>query len=467
MNLKNSLFAGLILATLSIGCSDDDAELPAPNTGVVGVSVSASDINEDAGSVTVTFSTNTTFDTNLSIAFTTSGSASAGADYEAFSGNATIVAGESAVSGTLIINDDSDVEDDEEIIITITSVTGDTNATASETPVTITIRDNDSFPLENGILVLHEGNFFGGNASVSFVTEDLTTVTNGVFIKANAGPLGDVAQSIAFNDGLAYIVVNNSQKIEVVNRFNFESVATIDSGLLNPRYMVFANGKGYVTNWGDGTVADDDYVAVINLDDHTVESTIAVEEGPEEILANGDMLYVAHRGGFSQNNIVSVIDVATNAIETVTVGDVPDTMQFDANGNLWVLCAGVPSFTGNETAGSLVIVDISNNTVSNTFNFGLTEHPEHLSVNGSTLYYYLAGEVFAMEMDATDLPSSPVISGVSFYDMAINEGLLYGTDAKDFASNGSLEIYNLTTNSLVDSKEVSIVPSEVYFNGDF
>ena len=229
--------------------------------------------------------------------------------------------------------------------------------------------------------------------------------------------------------------------------------------------MAIVNGKGYVTNWGDGFASDDDFVAVINLENNTVETTIPVEEGPERILTDGDNIYVAHQGGFSQNNILSVIDVSDNSVEKITVGDVPNSLQLDGSGNLWVLCGGKPSYTGDETAGSLVIVNTETNAVSNTFPFETTEHPGSLSKDGdNTLYYYLAGSIYEMASDATELPATPEITGLSFYDMTVNDGRLYGVDAKDFASNGSLEVYDLGDNSLVTSKEVSIIPGEVYFN---
>ncbi len=87
---------------------------------------------------------------------------------------------------------------------------------------------------ENGILISHEGNFTSGNASVSYVSNDYSIVENSVFNNVNSRLLGDTAQSIAFNEGLAYIIVNVSQKIEVVDRYTFKSIATIDTGFNKP-----------------------------------------------------------------------------------------------------------------------------------------------------------------------------------------------------------------------------------------
>ena len=44
---------------------------------------------------------------------------------------------------------------------------------------TITVAPRGDY--ENGLLISHEGNFFGGNASVSYVSGDLNTVENNVF----------------------------------------------------------------------------------------------------------------------------------------------------------------------------------------------------------------------------------------------------------------------------------------------
>ncbi|MEM6893351.1 MAG: Calx-beta domain-containing protein [Bacteroidota bacterium] len=456
-----TIFTGLLF----VACSDDDDGQPV----IPGVSISTTEttFGEGDGTVTVSFSTTETFSNDVVLTYEVTGSATAGEDYTALLGTLTLSAGQSTVTQGLVLLDDDAVEQSEEIIITLTAVDGETDFIASNNTVTLTITDNDSFAFENGILVLHEGNFFGGNASVSFVSDDLSTVTNGIFTDVTGEFLGDVAQSMAFDGDLAYIVVNNSQKVEVVNRFSFESVGTVDMGLTNPRYMTFANDKGYVTNWGDGSNPDDDYVAVIDLANLTVESTIPVPEGPEWIINNGNTLYVAHQGGFNQNNIVSVIDASTNtAGDPITVADRPNSMQL-VNDELWVLSGGNPAFTGNETAGQLDKIDVTTNTVEETFEFTQTDHPNYLSVDGNSLYYLLNGSVFKLDVSDTTLPTTAEITGVSFYDMTVNDGNLYGVDAKDFASNGSLEIYNLSDNSLTESLDVSIIPGGVYFNGAF
>ena len=324
---------------------------------------------------------------------------------------------------------------------------------------------------DDGILVLNQGNFGAGNASVSFISEDLSEVENGIFGTVNeVAALGDTAQSIAFNADVAYIVMNGSQKIEVVDRYTFESIASIggpdQADLLNPRYMAIANGKGYVTNWGDGTDPDDDFVAVINLQNNTVETKIPVSEGPERLLIKDHFLYVALLGGFNFNHIVAVIDATSNTvIDTITVAEAPNSLQLDADDNLWVMSGGKPAYTDAETAGELNKIDTATHTVTETFTFGPTEHPGDLCYENNILYYSVAGNIFKMNVSDTAIPLQAEFTGTNFYDMTVHEGKLYGTDAKDFASSGSLEIYDLSNNSPIDSKKVGIIPGAVYFNG--
>ena len=326
--------------------------------------------------------------------------------------------------------------------------------------------DNQAEPkgaYENGILVVNQGNFGQGNGSVSFISDDFSYAENNLFSTVNGTPLGDTVQSIGFNEDLAYIVVNNSQKIEVVNRYTFKSVATIDSGLNNPRHITFVSGKGYVTNWGDGSNPSDDFVAVINLESNTVSSTIPVEEGPEYIVSNGTNIYVAHQGGYSQNNIVSVINPSSNTITKITVGDVPNSMVFDKQGALYVLSGGIPDWKENETAGKLSVINTTTNTVSSTLDFAEGQHPSNLAY-GESLYYYMNNEVYKLVAGGATLPTTSEIKSVNFSYMTVHNGALYGVDAGDYVSNGTLKNFDLSSNVEKNSKKVGLIPGGIYFN---
>lgn len=334
--------------------------------------------------------------------------------------------------------------------------------------------DEDFPPLEiplgaydNGVLILNQGGFGNGNASVSYLSNDLNTFQNNIFSVVNPSiTLGDTAQDIGFYLNNAYIVVNGSNKIEVVNRFTMKHVTTIDSGLNNPRYIVFSRGKGYVTNWGNGSSNFDDYVAVINLNTNTVSETIAIAEGPERMAVANDKIYVAHAGGFGFGNSVSVIDAINYSVTSITVGDVPNSLEVN-NGTLFVLCGGKPSWSGSETGGKLSKINLTNNSVS-SIDFSATSHPSNIEIDGSSMYYTIDSDVYKTTVSATTLPTASLFSTTTqgvygVYSFAVKDDKIYVGDAADYSSDGKVHIYS-TSGVLKTTKTVGVIPAGFYFN---
>ena len=323
---------------------------------------------------------------------------------------------------------------------------------------------------DNGVLILNQGNYGQDNSSISFLSSDFATLQNNAFLAVNPTKiLGNTGQDIGFYNDLAFVVLNGSNKIEIVNRYTLEYVATIDSGLDNPRYIAFANGKGYVTNWGDGNVTTDDYVSIIDLSNYTVSGSIPVVEGPEKIVVNNGDLYVAHQGGYNYGNTISVINSTTNTIATtISVGDVPNSLQIE-NGNLYVLCGGKPDWTGDETLGKIVKINLTSNTVTSSIDFAAGSHASHLNIYDNMIYYTTPFDVFAMNLTATTLPTSSLFSvagqvGIyGLYSFAVENNKIYVGDAADYNSNGKVYIYS-KTGTLDNQYTVGVIPAGFYFN---
>lgn len=323
-----------------------------------------------------------------------------------------------------------------------------------------------SLPFENGLLITNQGLAAPGFGSVSYVDAGFTTATNDIYQDVNMDNLGTTVRSMEFVGDLAYIVSTESNRITIVNRFTFEEVARIETGLENPRYFIEADGKGYVSNWGDPTVATDDYIAVIDLTSNTVTGTIPVGEGPERMLFNRFNIYVINTGGTGINNIVTVIDPDADAIiTTIAIGDAPNSIQLDGNGNIWVLAGGSPASTGNETMGTLSRINPANNQVTTSFVFGLQDHPDYLNISGDDLYYYLDGEVFKASASNFTIPATSEISGVDFFNMVlVGNTTLVGCNTGTATSNGNIGVYSLLDNTLRTTLDVGIIPGNVYVN---
>lgn len=329
--------------------------------------------------------------------------------------------------------------------------------------------DKPSGAYDNGVLILNQGNFTRGNSSISFLSNAFTLEDN-IFETVNPGAkLGDTGQDIGLTGQFAYIVMNYSHKIEIVNRYTFLKVATIKDGLKNPRYITFYNGKGYVTNWGDGTNPNDDYVAIVDLATNTVTSTIPVAEGPEKIIEENGKLYVAHSGGYNYGKTITVIKAANNTIETtIEVGDVPTSIDTE-DGNLYVLTSGKSSFSGSETTGKYHVINLSNNKVTRSIDFAGLTHPANLVIEDNKIYYTINDAVYTMALSASALPVTPLFTtaaqdvktGISCF--AVEDNRIYVGDARDNNSKGNVHIYSLQ-GTLQTSAIVGIIPAGFYFN---
>jgi len=330
------------------------------------------------------------------------------------------------------------------------------------------VQDTPSNNFTNGVLVLNEGAFMSGNASVSFIS-NTGEIQNNVFSTVNNRPLGDVAMSIDFYEDLAFIVVNNSNTVEVVNRFTFESIATIAGDLYNPRYIKAHNGMGYISNWGDGNDANDDFIAVVDLNTFEVTSTIPVAQGPERLEIYNNKLYIAQRGDYAFGNTISVMDLEAHSIvESIEINDVPNGMQIE-NGNLFVMSSGREAWTGAETMAALQKIDLQTHQIVDQIEFPSGVHPIHLQIENGNIYYVIGSGVYRTSTANLQFNDSPLIStsdeGVSLiYGFNVLNGWIYVCDAVDYVSNGKLFVFSLNGNLDSQYPINGLMPNGVYFN---
>lgn len=332
--------------------------------------------------------------------------------------------------------------------------------------------DNDPEPIDDtqniyntgGYFVVNEGAWGNNDGSISYInTSD--ELTNYIYEDANSAPLGDVVQSLTIADDKALIIVNNSQKVEIVNLNDFSSSSTI-TDLSYPRYGLYlGNDKVYVTN---GSSAGD--VKIINPSSGTVTGTITVGQGPERLLQTNNNVYVVNGGGWGHDSTVSVITPSTDAVSTtITVGDNPKDLVVDANDNLWVVCSGYTEYDLNynvvsETNSELYKIDPSTNAVIDHFVIGeLSDHVSSLEISedGQTLYFDNNG-IRSLSISATSDNSTSLVDG-SFYGFSVNpdNGNIF-VSSFDFVSASTLYEYS-STGTFIDSNTVGIGANSVVF----
>ena len=328
--------------------------------------------------------------------------------------------------------------------------------------------DNDNTPAgeyEHGVFVVNEGNYGTANGSISFVDRESGTVSPDLFGAVNNGlATGDVVQSLTIDGDFAYIVANNSNKMEVVNVNTFSSEYTV-SNLALPRYFTTLDGKGYVTEWVSFT--DPGRVSIIDLMSHAVTGSITTDFGAENIVALGGKLYVSN----NFTNTVSVIDPASKeVIKTIEVGSAPGAFVVDSGNKLWVICGG--NYEGND--GSLVQIDPSKsgepaaNSILKTIQLSVNVDVR-MAINQekNKIYYYKNNSVYAVNITDTTAPTSALLTeaaSTGFYGIGIDpdKNVLYLGDSKAFSANGEVYRYDLT-GAAVDHMTVGIGPNGFAF----
>lgn len=297
--------------------------------------------------------------------------------------------------------------------------------------------------------ISNEGAFSYGNASVSIFYTDGNMV-NDAFKKANGRSPGDVLQSIARANGKVYMMVNASNKIEIAKEKSFEELGVIQNVSL-PRYMeVTSNSRAYVSAWGNSG-----QVYVLDLLNDKITDSIAVGNGPENMLASDGKLYVTNSGGFTNDSILTVIDQTTNkVISSLVVGDNPTDIVKGEAGTIWILCKGRVLYNANwqiigHKPSYLVQTNMAAQNILKKIKIAHDKHPSHLEISPDNKYlYYGAGfgfnGLYRYDIANNNLESTSLINK-DFYGFNIdaNSNLIFAFEATSFTVSGKLLIYHL------------------------
>ncbi|PID69635.1 MAG: hypothetical protein CR989_00660 [Flavobacteriales bacterium] len=297
---------------------------------------------------------------------------------------------------------------------------------------------------EKGYFIANEGNFGSPNASVSFLSKDFNFSEASLFKKVNNTALGDVLQDIAFDEDYAYLVLNNSNKIEVVNRYTFKSVATITENISLPRYALVENGKLYVSN------SKTQSIGVYDTSDFSFVSTIDIGSTVEQIEADNNYLYIQN-AAFGTGNTITVVNLKDNSIvKTITTGDKLNSID-EENGILYALHGeGITKIntSTNESAGEI------------PFKEGL-ENASKIDVENNDIYFIGGSNIYKFNKDVTELTNTPLVDTkiedkswfIGYGFSVINDKMFY-TDVNGFTENSEVLIYD------TDGKLIKTVSSE-------
>ncbi|MBU2444522.1 MAG: hypothetical protein KJ666_02970 [Bacteroidetes bacterium] len=321
---------------------------------------------------------------------------------------------------------------------------------------------NDWKTFKDGIYILNEGNYGRNNSEISHY--DLTTkkVIDNFYSAANGRSIGDNANSIFFFEAKAFIAVDASNKIEVMNLADGKSLGMIDLGTKgSPREIFILNSsRGFVTSFSKN--------AVIEFNPKTLSITreIPVGKFPEGIVLKNDRLFVAN-SDLGNGSTVSVIDINTNAVvKTLSVGQNPRMLSHSNDGKIIISCSG--DFFDTNFISGFYVIDPSLLIVVDSVK--LAYHPQDFIISKSNFLLYINDKgvgrinLSTKNVDTVFISGSTVndIFGIP-YALAFDEitEQLYVSNPKDFTQNGEIKIFDKTGNYL-SKFDVKINPGGIY-----
>lgn len=317
-----------------------------------------------------------------------------------------------------------------------------------------------------GMYLVNEGNM-GSNKC----TLDYLDFVQGYYVRnlyAERNPhvikeLGDVGNDIQIYGSRLYVVVNCSNKVEVLDARTGVRIGQVN--VPNCRYIRFKRGYAYVSSYvGPVQLNNPNAVrgAVYKVDTLSLKAVAKCTVGyqPDELEIIGDYIYVANSGGYmapNYDNTVSVIEIdGFKQVEKIPVGINLSRIKADGDNKLWVTSRGdyenvhsnLYVLQKKESRNEMQVTDTLNVPCSN------------FCISGDSLYYYSTewnnySQSNTITYGIINTKTKKVVSN-SFItdgtekDITIPYGInihpethdIYVTDAKNYVSSGVLHCYS-------------------------
>jgi len=317
-----------------------------------------------------------------------------------------------------------------------------------------------------GMYVLNEGNMGSNKCTLDFLDLSGNTPTvhywRNIYAERNPSvvkELGDVGNDIKIYGSRMWIVINCSDKVEVVRANNCERIGQVN--IPNCRNVVFDGSYAYISSYvGPVDVDVEAQIGMVyKVDTLSLEivKTVNVGYQPEELAVIDGKLYVANSGGYIApvyDHTVSVIDLNTFTEERkIDVGVNLHRCRADKYGQLWVTSRG--NYINKEAClywleekdtrskemvvgGTLPCAVSDMCIVGDSLYFFGSEWSEVLQRN--TVSYGIIN-VRTHEVVTHQLSNTPEIASIRMpYGIIVNpkERDFYLMDAKNYVSSGEL-----------------------------
>lgn len=308
-------------------------------------------------------------------------------------------------------------------------------------------------PSPGSILVLNEGNFQWGNASITnYDLKEGIASAGDVFSSANGRPLGDVLQSALLIDNSYWLVINNSGKIEVVDQKTFASQKTL-SQLGSPRHLcrVSANEVALSDLYSDS-------LSFLNIHSGEITHQVFIKGWMEQMVFLKDQLWVTNP---NSRKIYQVSLNTKQVTDSIPIGFGSFSVYADKAERLWIATRGnkelgIPSMIHcmDPVSKTLLFSEEIGNEIIQDF-FVDTE---------DRVYYLYENKLFRFDAQAPAIPSNPLYQGSSgnLYAVEYHAGKIFLSDAIDFIQRGNVLVLN-DSGEVLDMFQAGRIPNGFLF----
>jgi len=315
-----------------------------------------------------------------------------------------------------------------------------------------------------GMYILNEGLFLMNNSTLSYYNFETGEFTEDIFLDVNHRGLGDVGNDLQQYGAKLYIVVNNSNIVEVVDPATASSLKTINLSGKQPRCLAFLDDKAYVSCF-DGDV--------VRIDTATLEVDATVHTGPnpDGICVCNGKIYVSNSGGLNApnyGNTVSVIDPSSfTVIKDITVEINPTRIKSWQNRYVYVVSNGNYS----NVSYSFQKIDAQSDEMVKNYNLEVLNFD--IYQNLAYVYTYDYSTMTSAWIKVLDLETDEVVKDQFIsdgtplqtpYGIKVNplNGDVYITDAGTFTTNGDVYCFDKNGKKKF-SFEAGLNPSAMLF----
>ena len=312
------------------------------------------------------------------------------------------------------------------------------------------VNDNDvNNDNSNLIFIASEGSYGDSDGSITVFNnnEKIQTVEN----------IGDVVHSILVHENKLFVIVNNSH---LIKRYSITDAGLslpgieIDTDNSSPREMVIVGNKLYFTNWNSKDIK------VLNLNTFSIETSIAVEGIPEDIVSDGDFLWVSipNLELYDTNNGSSVIKIdinSQNIVESYEVGFGPEQMILQ-NNNLWISRTYYDSNWSAYYGSSMIDLE-TNAIISNNYGVGMVCGGNILELNNQ-IYRTVDGGIAPLDTELELNVASKIGSYSNLYSAYSDNQRIY-LGMSDYTAPDTVFVHN-EIGDLISTLSVGKLPGD-------